>query len=279
MKISSLATSIFFATAATSAFASKSSSNGSPGTAEDASTLLNSRDLLVKLDAKLDAKFGDLSDKIADITSSADKATATPKKTKKNARGLRAEDDIEATIEGAIDEAVVDPQAHHVDIELIIIKLLLKLDSLSDSVEALVECVDYNSDDDICTIGSHSTNAVEIFANNRAYIGTGNGHRDNEAGIVITDAAAMFSENGRIDIDAGTNLEMRADIQKSDAVNGFAYMGTGDGGPGTGPVGYFRATAEQAKIYGYTRVDMDTAIGRLDMSCNAGVSSFDLCNP
>ena len=83
---------------------------------------------------------------------------------------------------------------------------------------------------------------------------------------------------GRFDVDAQTNVEIRANIGN---VGGFAYIGTGDGNlnsdAGFKAIG--NGDSASAKILGTQRVDIDTkTAGGTNVEVNCGVSDINLCN-
>lgn len=84
---------------------------------------------------------------------------------------------------------------------------------------------------------------------------------------------------GRFDVDAQTNVEIRANIGD---VGGFAYIGTGDGNlnsdAGFKAIG--NGDSASAKILGTQRVDIDTkTAGGTNVEVNCGSSTdINLCN-
>ena len=75
----------------------------------------------------------------------------------------------------------------------------------------------------------------------------------------------------RIDIDADTNVEITADRDSTDGIDGFAYIGTNNNGEISSDAG-FRAfgsgSSASAKIYGQGRVDIDSGSGnRVEVTC------------
>lgn len=98
-----------------------------------------------------------------------------------------------------------------------------------------------------------------------AYIGTGDGNNNSEAGFKAIDDAAKIFATGRFDVSAGTNVEIKADVNTYDAVDGFAYIGTGNGN-NNNDAG-FKAINNAAKIYGQGRIDIDTGGSNVELNC------------
>lgn len=216
--------------------------SASTATKDDSDAVI--RDLMSKVDF-LSVEHAALSAEVASL-----KYPLSPKATKV----LQGNTDVRRGLRQ--DEAVdVDPQDYEPQsLKYIVIGIIETLQSLKDNFEDVHNCVDYNSDHDLCTIGGDTIGRVEVKSEN----------------------SLTLSSKGRIDVDAATNIEMYADLNDSDDVNGFAFLGT------SSDSAYFRARGNtatgsaSAKVFAIGRIDIDITNqgNNIEVDCGSGISNL-----
>lgn len=242
MKYTAIAFTLFSAVAA-------AASTTSSGTADDRDAMI--RNLMNKVDilsAKVEAQDAELQTWRTELTSSLKhvKAAVAPQDKTSVRRNLRLED-----------EAAVEPLHYDSVLGEILYEVIAKVEKIKEAVEDVHECLDYDHTSSTCTLGDRSSiNSVAI--------------RGGTIHLESTSSGIGLTSTTRIDLKADTNVEITADRDGTDTIQGFAYIGTNNNGQISSDAG-FRAfgsgSSASAKIYGQSRTDIDTGGTRVEVTC------------